>query len=107
MKTGYRKTAWAATALLTLAVGLPAAPAAAAGYLKLDGIDGEAKAAPSRPTGPTQLKPKRKDQSTGLLLPAVQKARDGAAKPKPNPDAVKPKGAEPRGLLLPAIQKAR
>ncbi len=99
----------ASAALIALALALPAGQAAAAGFVKYDGIKGEARQrpTPTKPTPPADLKAERKGKSTGLLLPAVQKARDGAAKPTTKADALKPKSPKPRGLLLPAIQKAR
>lgn len=96
-------------ALIALALALPAGQAAAAGFVKYDGIDGEARQrpTPTKPAGPARLKAEQKGQSTGLLLPAIQKARDTEANRKPKANAVKPKSPKPRGLLLPAIQKAR
>ena len=67
--------------------------ASAAGYLKLDGVEGESRAMSqgvrvasgdlngdgkaARPATPKQIKAP-KDNSKGLLLPAVQSAREAA-----------------------------
>lgn len=63
---------------LVLIAGLTlAAPAWSAGYLKIGDIKGEA-TAPAAPAAALQAP--QQVQPAGLLLPAVQKARDAAAK---------------------------
>lgn len=63
--------------LLTVAVAA-ANPAYAAAYLKFDGVDGEAAsaAAADREVRPDAPRP------AGLLLPAVQKVREAASRPR-------------------------
>ena len=62
----------------------------AAGYMKFDGIDGEAKNAPA-PNGQPAAAQDRLQQPSGaargLLLPAVQNAREAPARPQESPKA--------------------
>ncbi|PQA89641.1 hypothetical protein [Hyphococcus luteus] len=55
-----------------------AASAHAAAYIKFDGIDGEAKAAEWRGANTLYLTTEEEPQAVGLLLPAVQAAREAA-----------------------------
>ena len=71
---------------VAVVVAVAAAPALAAstGYLKIEGIDGEAKGqqAGDRKVQAPQPKPQ------GLLLPAVQKAQPDQPQPKPRKGGV-------------------
>ncbi|MEX2365460.1 MAG: hypothetical protein WD601_02570 [Pseudohongiellaceae bacterium] len=71
--------------------------AQATGYIKLDGVDGESKAASGQATGKRQHKPLQ-------VIKPIDKNR-----PQKLSKSVKSKEEEPEptGLLLPAIQKAR
>ena len=58
----------------------------AAGYMKFDGIDGEAKNAPEEKPATGQKRVQQPpNQSRGLLLPAVQKAREAPARSQEPP----------------------
>ena len=54
-----------------------------AGYIKIDGIDGESQDK-ARPTTSKEIKVKKpKEEQAGLLLPAVQKVRASADRKPP------------------------
>lgn len=64
------------------------APAFSAGYIKIDGVEGESHSPAPAPAEKRVAKPE--EQPTALLLPAVQKAQEPSS-----------------ALLLPAVQKAQ
>ncbi|MFO7603172.1 MAG: hypothetical protein R6X06_05070 [Gammaproteobacteria bacterium] len=65
-------------ALIITASLVLAAPAYSAGYIKLDGVDGESK--PKNQSAPARgIKGNETPKPATLLLPAVQKAREGKA----------------------------
>jgi len=80
------KTRQSASVAAVLALGGSLA-VQAAGYMKFDGVDGEAKIAPA-PQGQPAAGQKRLQQAPeaprGLLLPAVQKVRETPARPGPS-----------------------
>ena len=77
------KTRQSASVAAILALGGSLA-VQAAGYMKFDGVDGEAKSAPApqgQPAAGQQRLQQAPQEPRGLLLPAVQKAREAPARP--------------------------
>lgn len=94
------KTLKTLVALLALASAGAAAPAAqAAGYLKLDGVNGETKATPS-PRAVLTTRKSGEGQTAGRPNVAVGDVNGDGRDLAPPP-------SRPAGLLLPAVQTAR
>ncbi|MDT8388639.1 MAG: hypothetical protein RQ736_14125 [Thiogranum sp.] len=78
MTTPRLITATVTVLLMTLSSG-----AFSAGYIKFDGVDGESKDTRPAPGAETKKIQPDQDKPAGLLLPAVQKAREASSSTSP------------------------
>lgn len=71
-------------ALALLACVALSQPAFAAGYIKMGDIKGESTRSEQQDPNQRDVKSGQTEKPTGLLLPAVQSAREAAPRPKPS-----------------------